>query len=138
MNTGLSLIDAIHYPPTVPECRNRQDCYACPIEQCSQAVRTHEAVRLIQAGARTTLVYQLTDLPKKYVKRLYLQLMGQPSPRGMMPFTDAQYSFKVILSCSVGLSAFRARRVSQLMAVVLSKRCNAAMDADRSTLRASL
>lgn len=55
MKTGLSLIDAIHYPPTVPECRTRQDCYACPIEQCSQAVRTHEAVRLIQAGARTTL-----------------------------------------------------------------------------------
>ena len=91
MSTGLSLIDAIHYPPTVPECRTRQDCYTCPIEQCSQAVRTHEAVRLIQAGARTTLVCHLTELPKKYVKRLYLELMGNPSPRGMMPFTDAWF-----------------------------------------------
>ncbi len=39
---------------------------------------------------------------------------------------------------SVGLSAFRARRDSQLMAIVLSKRRNAAMDADRPTLRALL
>ena len=31
---------------------------------------------------------------------------------------------------------FRARRVLQLMAVVLSKRRNTAVDADRSTLRA--
>ena len=91
MKTGLSLIDATQYPPTVPECRTRQDCYTCPIEQCSQAVRTHEAVRLIQAGARTTLVCQLTELPTKYVKRLYLQLMGNPSPRGMTPFTDAWF-----------------------------------------------
>lgn len=91
MKTGLSLVDANLYPPTVPECRTRQDCYICPIEQCSQAVRTHEAVRLIQAGARTALVCQLTDLPKKYVKRLYLQLIGRPSPSGMMPFTDAWF-----------------------------------------------
>lgn len=91
MKTGLSLIDATQYPPTVPECLTRQDCYTCPVEQCSQAVRTHEAVRLIQVGARTTLVCQLTELPKKYVKRLYVQLMGQPSPRGMTPFTDAWF-----------------------------------------------
>ena len=91
MKTGLSLIDATQYPPTVPECRTRQDCYTCPIDQCSQAVRTHEAVRLIQAGARTTLVCQLTELPKKFVKRLYSQLMGNPSPRGMTPFTDAWF-----------------------------------------------
>ena len=91
METGLSLIDATTYTPTVPMCRTRHNCYSCPIEQCSHAVRTHEAVRLIQAGARTPLVCQLTDLPKKYVKRLYLQLMGNPSPRGMMPFTDAWF-----------------------------------------------
>jgi len=91
MKTGLSILDSINFIPTVPECRTRLDCYSCEVEQCSQAVRTHEAVRLIQAGARTTLVCQLTELPKKFVKRLYLQLMGQPSPRGMTPFTDAWF-----------------------------------------------
>ncbi|PCH64468.1 MAG: hypothetical protein COC09_02480 [Gammaproteobacteria bacterium] len=39
---------------------------------------------------------------------------------------------------TVDLSAFRARRASPLMALVLSKRGNAAMGADRSTLRALL
>ena len=39
---------------------------------------------------------------------------------------------------SVGLSVFRARHASQRMAIVLCKRCNAAMDADRPTLRALL
>ncbi|MES9927673.1 MAG: FlhC family transcriptional regulator [Candidatus Thiodiazotropha sp. 6PDIVS] len=91
MKTGLSILDSITFIPTVPECRTRLNCYSCEVEQCSQAVRTHEAVRLIQAGARTTLVCQLTELPKKFVKRLYLQLMGQPSPRGMTPFTDAWF-----------------------------------------------
>jgi len=91
MNTGLSLLDTTRYIPTVPECRTRQNCYSCAVEPCSHAVRTHEAVRLIQAGARTTLVYQLTNLPKKYVKRLYVQLIGHPSPRGMTPFTDAWF-----------------------------------------------
>lgn len=91
MHTGLSLMDAASYIPTVPECRTHQDCYLCSVEPCSHAVRTHEAVRLIQAGARTPLVCQLTELPKKLVKRLYIQLRGQPSPRGMTPFTDAWF-----------------------------------------------
>ena len=39
---------------------------------------------------------------------------------------------------SVGLSAFRARHASQLMAIVLNKRRNTVMDADRPTLRALL
>ena len=43
-----------------------------------------------------------------------------------------------ILMVSVGLSAFRARLASQRMAIVLCKRRNAAMDADRPTLRAIL
>ena len=44
----------------------------------------------------------------------------------------------MIMSYSVVLSAFRARRGAQLMAAALNKRCNAAMDADRATLRARL
>ena len=49
-----------------------------------------------------------------------------------------RYSGKVILMDSVGLSGLRARHASQRMAIVLCKRCNAAMDADRPTLRALL
>jgi hypothetical protein len=48
------------------------------------------------------------------------------------------YSFNMIMPGSVGLSAFRARHASQLMAVALSKRRNAAMDADRPSLWALL
>jgi hypothetical protein len=44
----------------------------------------------------------------------------------------------MIIMGSVGLSASRARHASQAMAIVLSKRCNAAMGADRPTLRALL
>jgi len=91
VNTELSLMHATTYPPTVPACRTEKDCYSCTVQPCGHAVRTHEAVRLIQAGARTSLVCQLTELPKKYVKRLYLLLKGHPSPRGMTPFTDAWF-----------------------------------------------
>ena len=91
MSTGLSLIDTATYPATVPVCRTEKDCYSCNVQPCAYAVRTHEAVRLIQAGARTSLVCQLTALPKKYVKRLYLLLQGHSSPRGMTPFTDAWF-----------------------------------------------
>lgn len=91
MSTGLSLIDTAAYPPTVPVCRTEKDCYSCNVQPCAYAVRTHEAVRLIQSGARTSLVCQLTELPKKYVKRLYFLLQGHSSPRGMAPFTDAWF-----------------------------------------------
>jgi len=89
--TGLSLIDATTYAPTVPECRTKKDCYSCSVKPCVYAVQTHEAVRLIQAGARTTLVRQLTKLPKKYVNRLYHLLTGHSSPRGLTQFTDAWF-----------------------------------------------
>ena len=90
-NTGLSLLDTTAYTPTVPECRTQKDCYSCLVQPCAFAVQTHEAVRLIQAGARTPLVCQLTGLPKKYAKRLYQQLQGHSSPQGMTPFTDAWF-----------------------------------------------
>ena len=89
--TGISLIDSTHYTPTVPECRTREDCYACPVQPCAHAVQTHEAVRLLQSGARTSLVCQLTELPKKYIKRLAHLLNGQAPPRGLAPFTDAWF-----------------------------------------------
>ena len=58
-----------------------------------------------------------------------------------MPFlgkTPPWCSFKVIMSSSVGLSVFRTRRALQLMAIVLNKRRNTVMDADRPTLWALL
>lgn len=75
---------------TLP-CGTDKDCARCEIKPCADATRMHDAVRLIQAGARATLVCQLTDLPKKLVKRTYTMLQGHPSPRGQMPFTDAWY-----------------------------------------------
>lgn len=50
-----------------------------------------EAIRLIELGARASLVCQLTGLEKKVVRRLYRQLVGSPSPSGQMPFTDTWY-----------------------------------------------
>ncbi|MDH5181007.1 MAG: flagellar transcriptional regulator FlhC [Gammaproteobacteria bacterium] len=72
-------------------CGSNNDCTSCAITSCVEASRTQDAVRLIQAGARVALVCQLTDLPKKRVKRIYSQLKGQPSPQGQMPFTDVWY-----------------------------------------------
>jgi len=91
MGTGLSLIDTSTYTPTVPTCRTEKDCYSCNVQPCAYAVKTHEAVRLIQAGARTSTVIQLTKLPKKYVKRIYFELRGEPSPRGKTIRTDAWF-----------------------------------------------
>ena len=72
-------------------CGSDKNCASCEVTPCSDATRIQDATRLIQAGARATLVCQLTDLPKKLVKRMYTMLQGQPSPRGQMPFTDAWY-----------------------------------------------
>ena len=55
-----------------------------------QAQKSLDAIRLVELGARTTLVRKLTGLEKKVVKRLYRQLMGKPSTAGM-PFSDAWY-----------------------------------------------
>ena len=75
----------------IPPCGADKDCTFCEVKPCADATRIHDATRLIQAGARATLVCQLTDLPKKLVKRMYTMLQGHPSPRGQMPFTDAWY-----------------------------------------------
>jgi len=56
-----------------------------------QAQKSLDAIRLVELGARTTLVRKLTGLEKKVVKRLYRQLMGKPSTAGQMPFSDAWY-----------------------------------------------
>lgn len=50
-----------------------------------------EAIRLIELGARVTLVQQLTGLERKVIKRLYRQHNGQSSPAGQMPFSDGWY-----------------------------------------------
>jgi flagellar transcriptional activator FlhC len=75
----------------VPPCGAPKNCIRCKVKPCRDATKIHDAVRLIQAGARATLVCQLTELPKKLVKRMYTLLQGHPSPRGQMPFTDAWF-----------------------------------------------
>lgn len=67
-----------------------------PIKQKSvdlvqQVEKELEAIRLIELGARASLVVQLTALERPIIKRLYRQLVGKPSPAGQMPFTDAWY-----------------------------------------------
>ncbi len=61
------------------------------IEVASHALNTLDAVNLVQLGARSALVCQLTGLTKTVVARLYLPLMGMPSPPGQVPFTDTWY-----------------------------------------------
>jgi len=89
--TNHTIFDISQYAATVPTCRTTEDCYSCSVQPCAHAVKTHEAVRLIQAGARTALICQLTGLPKKYVKRIYHLLLGEAPPRGMSPYTDAWF-----------------------------------------------
>ncbi len=50
-----------------------------------------DAIRLVELGARATLVQQLTGLERKVIKRFYRQYNGQASPAGQMPFSDAWY-----------------------------------------------
>ena len=57
----------------------------------AQAMRTYEAIRLIELGARVGLVCQLTGLEKPVVNRLYRQLRGHSSPPGQTPFSAAWY-----------------------------------------------
>ena len=56
-----------------------------------QAEKILVAARLIELGARAGLTQQLTGLEKAKVNRLYIQLMGHPSPSGQTPFSDAWY-----------------------------------------------
>lgn len=60
-------------------------------ELCNHAIRILEAVQLIHLGARAGLVWRLTGLEKRGVKRLYRQINGHPSPPGQVPFTDTWY-----------------------------------------------
>jgi len=83
--------DPIPWSPTLPPCSREGDCLRCHVGDCAHTHLIHVAVRLIQAGAKTALVYQLTELPKKFVKRLYWQLSGHPSSGGMTPVTDAWF-----------------------------------------------
>lgn len=78
-------------PSTMPVCRHDASCAVCGLEPCQHAVRTHEAISLIHAGARSPLVKQLTGLPEKYVKRIYKMVTGRSSPRGMAPYSDAWF-----------------------------------------------
>lgn len=50
-----------------------------------------DAAQLVQLGARTALVSQLTGLSRKVVSQLHLPLTGMPSPAGQVPFTDTWY-----------------------------------------------
>jgi len=76
------------YPPTTPTCWSGENCINCTIEPCHHSTKIQEAIRLIQIGARGRLVGELTELPKKLIKRLYLQLHERPSRQGRTPYTD--------------------------------------------------
>lgn len=47
-----------------------------------------QALRLIEMGARASLVCQLTSMPRATVKTLYQLIHGRPSPSGLAPFSD--------------------------------------------------
>lgn len=49
------------------------------------------AYRLIELGARTSLVCQLTSLPRATTKAWYQQIHGRSSPPGLSPFSDNWY-----------------------------------------------
>jgi DNA-directed RNA polymerase subunit RPC12/RpoP len=55
-------------------------------------VAWHEAMRLIELGARANLVSQLTGLPGSSVRRLYRQITGRVSPSGQMAYNDTWYT----------------------------------------------
>jgi hypothetical protein len=55
-------------------------------------LRTYaRAVRLIELGARASLVCQLTSLPRATVKTWYQRIHRRPSPPGLAPFADTWY-----------------------------------------------
>ena len=68
-----------------------------------------DAIRLIDLGARATLVCQLTGVDKKIVRRLYRQLTGASSAPGLTPFTDAWYiqDNRLMLHASVVWKLYR-------------------------------
>lgn len=74
-----------------PQGAGRVDPDDACVELCDYATRITEAADLIRLGARAGLVWQLTGLEKKLVKRLYRQITGHPSPPGQVPFTDTWY-----------------------------------------------
>lgn len=80
------------YPPTTPTCWSGKNCINCTVELCRLSTKIQEAARLIQIGARARLVGELTQLPKKLIKRLYVQLHKRPSPQGRTPYTDAWFA----------------------------------------------
>lgn len=50
-----------------------------------------KALRLIELGARASLVCQLTSMPRATVKTWYQLIHGRPSPSGLAPFSDTWY-----------------------------------------------
>lgn len=78
-------------PPAVVAVARRSNDTSGEIEVLNDAQNAIDAVRLVQLGARSALVCQLTGLGKKVVGRLYQPLTGMPSPPGQIPFTDTWY-----------------------------------------------
>lgn len=74
-----------------PQVAGRVDPGDAGVELCDYATRITEAAHLIRLGARAGLVWRLTGLEKKLLKRLYRQIIGHPSPAGQVPFTDTWY-----------------------------------------------
>lgn len=68
-----------------------KDYFPDNIDVIKKSKDTLDAARLVQLGARTALVSQLTGLSRKVVSQLHLPLTGLPSPAGQVPFTDTWY-----------------------------------------------
>lgn len=61
------------------------------IDIINRSKDTLDAAILVQLGARTALVCQLTGLSRKLVSQLHIPLTGMTSPPGQVPFTDTWY-----------------------------------------------
>ncbi len=87
MSANCENVPAKKHPPCGKRCHDHD----CQVELCLQATKSFHAIRLIQLGARASLVCQVTGLEKTVIHRLYRQLRGYPSPSGQLPFTDTWY-----------------------------------------------
>jgi hypothetical protein len=68
-----------------------RDAHRFPDRPPGVLYRQAVAFRLIELGARASLVCQLTLLPRTTIKAWYQQIHGRSSPPGLSPFSDTWY-----------------------------------------------
>lgn len=74
-----------------PLCADHDNGALGQVDLYTKATNAYAAIRLIQLGARTALVCQLTGLERLAVRHLYHQLRRSAPPPGQTPFTDVWY-----------------------------------------------